>query len=276
MIINTVIKGSGGGSAVIDTLNVTPSTSAQTITASGGVDGYSPVNVAAVTSSIDANITAGNIKKDVTILGVTGSYEGGGSGGKYQFLQRVKDDTNTEIGTVVGFRKDSSNNEYAVVCLDARFRSDQWFLLLSSGVDVEGLDNYSYAEIFNAPETATKNCDLIIATATAQSLTCDAVTECRSHSFTINNTTYYGQLPSMSELVMIMSCVDQVNSVDPDKDNPTYEYYLLAATGQYWSSTQNSPANAWRIRSSATSPVQAYTKSSANSAITPILELPNA
>lgn len=61
---------------VIDELNVTPSTSAQTITAPSGTDGYSPVNVAAVTSSIDANITAGNIKKDVSILGVTGSYEG--------------------------------------------------------------------------------------------------------------------------------------------------------------------------------------------------------
>lgn len=63
-------------SPVINSLNVTPSTSTQVITASGGVDGYSPVNVAAVNASIDANITAGNIKKDVTILGVTGSYEG--------------------------------------------------------------------------------------------------------------------------------------------------------------------------------------------------------
>lgn len=67
----------GGGSApVIEELNVTPSTSAQTITAPQGTDGYSPVNVSAVTSAIDANISAGNIKKDVTILGVTGSYEG--------------------------------------------------------------------------------------------------------------------------------------------------------------------------------------------------------
>ena len=67
----------GGGSApVIDELNVTPSTSAQTITAPSGVDGYSPVNVSAVDSTIDANIVAGNIKKDVEILGVTGSYEG--------------------------------------------------------------------------------------------------------------------------------------------------------------------------------------------------------
>ena len=70
------VVGGGGGAPVIDELNVTPSTSAQTITAPEGVDGYSPVNVAAVTSAIDANITAGNIKKDVEILGVTGSYEG--------------------------------------------------------------------------------------------------------------------------------------------------------------------------------------------------------
>ena len=35
------------------------------------------MTVNAVTSSIDSNITAGNIKKDVVILGVTGTYEGG-------------------------------------------------------------------------------------------------------------------------------------------------------------------------------------------------------
>lgn len=73
-IINTIIA--GGSSPVIDPLNVTPSTSAQTITAPTGVDGYSPVNVSAVTSSIDANITAGNIKDGVQILGVTGNYTG--------------------------------------------------------------------------------------------------------------------------------------------------------------------------------------------------------
>ena len=67
------VVGGGGGSPVIDELNVTPSTSAQTITASGGVDGYSPVNVSAVDATIDANITAGNIKSGVSILGVTGN-----------------------------------------------------------------------------------------------------------------------------------------------------------------------------------------------------------
>ena len=75
-VVLTASLAGGGSAPVIDELNVTPSTSAQTIRAPEGTDGYSPVNVAAVTSSIDANITAGNIKKDVSILGVTGSYEG--------------------------------------------------------------------------------------------------------------------------------------------------------------------------------------------------------
>ena len=59
----------------ITSLSITPSTSSQTITAPSGTDGYSPISVSAVTSSIDNNITASNIKKNVTILGVTGNYE---------------------------------------------------------------------------------------------------------------------------------------------------------------------------------------------------------
>ena len=58
---------------VIQSLGITPTTSEQTITATGGVNGYSPITVDAVTSSIDANITAGNIKSGVSILGVTGN-----------------------------------------------------------------------------------------------------------------------------------------------------------------------------------------------------------
>ncbi len=57
---------------VIESINITPTTSEQTITASGGTDGYSPITVSAVTSSIDTNITAGNIKEGVSILGVEG------------------------------------------------------------------------------------------------------------------------------------------------------------------------------------------------------------
>ena len=61
---------------VLDNKTVDPSTNDITVTSS--VDGLSSVTVNAVTSSIDSNISSENIKKDVTILGVTGTYEGGG------------------------------------------------------------------------------------------------------------------------------------------------------------------------------------------------------
>ena len=52
----------------------TPTTSAQTIAAGQYLTG-------AQTISGDANLLAENIKKDVSIFGVTGTYEGGGGGG---------------------------------------------------------------------------------------------------------------------------------------------------------------------------------------------------
>lgn len=58
---------------VLDTKSLDPSTSSQTVTSSE--DGMSEVSISAVTASIDANITAGNIKDGVTILGVTGTLE---------------------------------------------------------------------------------------------------------------------------------------------------------------------------------------------------------
>jgi hypothetical protein len=68
---------SGGGSGVLDTLSVTPSTQAQSITPPAGTDGYNRVNVSAVDASIDSDIVAGNIKSGVEILGVVGQYSGG-------------------------------------------------------------------------------------------------------------------------------------------------------------------------------------------------------
>lgn len=68
---------SGGGSGVLDTLSVTPSTQAQSITPPAGTDAYNRVNVSAVDASIDSDIVAGNIKSGVNILGVVGTYSGG-------------------------------------------------------------------------------------------------------------------------------------------------------------------------------------------------------
>lgn len=52
---------------------VTPRPTSQSVMADSGYDGLGTVTV-----SGDANLVAGNIKKDVSIFGVTGTYEGGG------------------------------------------------------------------------------------------------------------------------------------------------------------------------------------------------------
>lgn len=68
--------------SAIDTVNneypitVTPTTSSQTVTPDQNHTGLSSVTVSAVDSTIDANITASNIKSGVEILGVEGTYEG--------------------------------------------------------------------------------------------------------------------------------------------------------------------------------------------------------
>lgn len=71
---------------VLDSKTVDPSTNDQIITSDE--DGLSSVTVNKVTSGIDPNIAQGNIKKDVTILGITGTLEGGD-------LQEVTVDSST-------------------------------------------------------------------------------------------------------------------------------------------------------------------------------------
>ena len=59
-------------------LTITPTTEHQTFNHPDS-DGYNQVDVKAVTSSIDSNIQPENIKKNISILGVTGTLESGGT-----------------------------------------------------------------------------------------------------------------------------------------------------------------------------------------------------
>lgn len=74
--ITAISAVAGSQVAKLTTKTITATTSKQTITPSSSYNGFSSVTVNAVTAAIDENIVAGNIKKDVVILGVTGSYEG--------------------------------------------------------------------------------------------------------------------------------------------------------------------------------------------------------
>lgn len=78
--IDDIIEALEGKAVATPTLQektITPSTSSQTITPDNSYDGLSKVVVDAVTSAIDSDITASNIKKGVNILGVTGTLEEG-------------------------------------------------------------------------------------------------------------------------------------------------------------------------------------------------------
>ena len=55
---------------------INPTTSQQTFNVPSGYSGHGQVKVNAVTSSIDSDIQAGNIKQGVNILGVVGTYTG--------------------------------------------------------------------------------------------------------------------------------------------------------------------------------------------------------
>ena len=70
------VAGSIPPDPTLENKTVTPTTAEQTITAGESYDGLGTVTVNAVTAAIDENIVAGNIKSGVTILGVTGSYDG--------------------------------------------------------------------------------------------------------------------------------------------------------------------------------------------------------
>ena len=65
----------GGEEIVLQEKTIIPSTSQQNITADTGYNGLSKVVVNPVTSAIDSDIKASNIKKGVNILGVTGTLE---------------------------------------------------------------------------------------------------------------------------------------------------------------------------------------------------------
>ena len=89
-------------------LSITPTTENQSFE---GL--YNQVQVKGVTSDIDSNIVPENIKKDVTILGVTGTHEGGGAGEVKLFATKEEmrtDNTAQEGDLAIVYNENATTN----------------------------------------------------------------------------------------------------------------------------------------------------------------------
>lgn len=189
-----------------------------------------------------------------TTLADVKAYCGGGSGGKYKVGDRVTDDSDNPVGTVSSIFTDGNGDRYAVVCLDAVNRSaeEQW-LTFTDGVPlVTGMPKYDESVnswwYDNAKETATYNTQKILDFCSIQGIPSYACNYCRSKSFTIDGTTYYGKLPNIREVFNIWQ-----NRVQIEQNDPTAEQYSstnFSSGRTFWSSTQYSATSAWTFTSS--------------------------
>ena len=129
----------------LDSKTVDPSTSQQVITSDE--DGLSSVTVNAVTSSIDPDIQAGNIKRGIEILGVTGTFDGGSLGTKTV-------NSSTSIQTITPEPSDYGLSSVTVnpvtSSIDSNIQADN----IKSGVTILGITgNYSGTVINNQNKT---------------------------------------------------------------------------------------------------------------------------
>ena len=210
----------------------------------------------------------GNITTYATAID---NISGGGSHTRYKLFDRVYEDSdsNAGIGTVCGFYKDSNSVEYAVVCLDATYRLAQGRWAASDGA-IPNMPLYgTWNSNVNGTETATENCNLILADTAST-----AVSHCRSKSFTIGGTTYYGQLPNICELLMILGTHTILYNMDPTTSSAAsgLNFVQYGFPNYAWSSSQCNAYLGWSIDTPGV--MNSNTKTS-DYFVCPILEIPN-
>ena len=189
----------------------------------------------------------------------------------YPLLGRVKDDSNNDIGIVVGYHTDANNQKYAVVCINATYRKSTTYNELRDRREVANLSHYNTIEVYEAPETATFNCDKINEqSVTSFSQNSEAVTECRSHSFVIGGNAYAGQIPSLKELMYILLNRTVINTTDPTINTGV----AIETNITYWSSTQSTfNGNVAAFYSASNGNISSLNNDNRNRLI-PVLEIP--
>lgn len=171
---------------------------------------------------------------------------GGGTGTRDVPLTRISDDNGNEIGTWYMNFVDGSGNEYKVIWLDAQYRNDstQWcsdtHTVMNMPVYSSSLNAWWYD---NAMETATQNTQLILDYCSADSFISTSCSHCRSQSFTIDGTTYYGQLPNMREVFDMWRHRVQIEQMDTSASSHSSTNF---SSGRgIWSSSQCGRTSGW-------------------------------
>lgn len=213
------------------------------------------------------------IKHDEPFYGKYTEESGGGGGGdgKYKLFDRIKDDTNTEIGSVSGFFTDANNNKYAVVFLDAKYRgADLKYCSVQQTItNLPEMNNIVNSFWGNEQGTATFNTQKILDFCDANAATSTGCEHCRSKSFIIDGTTYYGQLPNMKQLFDISLNISELQRIDTSSSS--YQDFNFGESKHWWSSTQFNNVAAWLLGGQGTfvNANKTYSRY-----ICPILELP--
>ena len=199
--------------------------------------------------------------------------ESGGSSTTDVPLTRISNDNGNEIGTWYMNFKDSNGNVFKVIVLDAQYRNNytQWCSDKNTvtNMPIYNSSNYSLWWYDNAKETATQNTQLILNYCSAGSFTSTSCSHCRSKSFTINGTTYYGQLPNMREVFDMWRHRVQIEQMDTSASS--YRQTNFSSARGIWSSSQYNSSSGWCM--SRYGNVSSYSKTDNNYAC-PVLEIP--
>ena len=133
-------------------LTVTPKTTSQSFTSASPYTGYGTVTVNAVTSAIDSNITAANIKSGVKILGVTGTLQAG----KVQASKTLTVGSTTATTTTI--TPDSGYDGIARVTVDLTWIENQ-LKALNAGDSSSGTSSQVTLQDITLTQAGTYVCD---------------------------------------------------------------------------------------------------------------------
>ena len=92
-------------------------------------------------------------------------------------------------------------------------------------------------------ETATQNTQILLDWCTANGYTSTSCSHCRSKSFRINGTIYYGQLPNMREVFDMWRHRVQIEQMDTSANTSTSTNFSSNRT--IWSSNQANNMSGW-------------------------------